>query len=278
MFSGRKLIIATKHHKEKVIAPILEKELGVHCFVDENFDTDQFGTFTGEIERVLDPLSSARTKCLHAMELNDCNLGIASEGSFGPHPSLFYMNADDEFLVFIDKKNDLEIIWRECSTETNFAAKTIKNFRELSQFCAEVYFPTHAVVLRKSQEESVDVFKGINSQETLKNTFDFLLNKYGEVFVETDMRALFNPTRMKIIETATKNLALKINTVCPHCKSPGFGVTEVKKGLKCELCGFPTKGILSHISECKKCHYRDEQFYPNHKTREDAMFCDFCNP
>ena len=35
MFKGRNLLIATKHEKEKVIAPILEKELGVKCFVDK---------------------------------------------------------------------------------------------------------------------------------------------------------------------------------------------------------------------------------------------------
>jgi hypothetical protein len=32
MFQNRKLLIATKHQKEKVIAPILENELGVQLF------------------------------------------------------------------------------------------------------------------------------------------------------------------------------------------------------------------------------------------------------
>lgn len=51
MFAGRKLLIATKHEKEKVIAPILARELGVKCFVVSNLDTDELGTFTGEIDR-----------------------------------------------------------------------------------------------------------------------------------------------------------------------------------------------------------------------------------
>ena len=51
MFEGRKLLIATKHKKEIVIAPILEKELGVTCFVAPDLDTDELGTFTGEVER-----------------------------------------------------------------------------------------------------------------------------------------------------------------------------------------------------------------------------------
>ena len=120
MFEDRNLIIATKHKKEDVIAPILEKELGVKCFVSSDLDTDLLGTFTGEIERKEDPVSSARNKCYMAMELTNCDLAIASEGSFGPHPTLFFIPADDEILVFVDKKNGLEIIAREISTESNF--------------------------------------------------------------------------------------------------------------------------------------------------------------
>jgi hypothetical protein len=101
MFKGRNLIIATKHSKEKVIAPIVEKELGVKCFVSLDLDTDLLGTFTGEIERKDDPVTSARNKCLMSMELTNCDLAIASEGSFGPHPTLYFIPADDEILVFV---------------------------------------------------------------------------------------------------------------------------------------------------------------------------------
>ena len=115
IFKGRKLLIATKHEKEKVIAPILEKELGVKCFVVKNFDTDKLGTFTGEIDRIDDPITTVRNKCIMAMELMNCDLAIASEGSFGAHPTIYFVPADDEFLIFIDKKNGLEIIAREIS-------------------------------------------------------------------------------------------------------------------------------------------------------------------
>ena len=54
-FSGRKLLIATMHQKEKAIAGILEKQLGVKCVVPENFNTDLLGTFSGEVEREDDP-------------------------------------------------------------------------------------------------------------------------------------------------------------------------------------------------------------------------------
>ncbi|CAN5510883.1 hypothetical protein BH10BAC4_BH10BAC4_23470 [soil metagenome] len=105
MFKGRNLIIATKHQKEKVIAPIVQKYLGVNCIVAENFDTDIFGTFTGEVERADDPIITARKKCLRAMELTGADLAIASEGSFGAHPNFFFVPADDEIILLMDQKN-----------------------------------------------------------------------------------------------------------------------------------------------------------------------------
>ncbi|MDP4933075.1 MAG: hypothetical protein NWR30_00040 [Salibacteraceae bacterium] len=278
MFQGRNLIVATKHQKESVIAPLLETALGVQCLTNPAFDTDKLGTFTGEIERVLDPIQTARQKCLMAMELSQCDLGVASEGSFGPHPSMFFVSADDEFLMFIDKKNNLEIIVREISTETNFNGKEVLNWQELLAFANSAKFPSHGLILRKSKHENEGIVKGITDENTLKEVYSALYEKYGCVYVETDMRAMFNPTRMKVIAAAARKLVAKIETVCPCCGMPGFGVTDAKKGLPCGLCGLPTKSTLSHISECQHCKHEKEELYPNEKTSEDPMYCDYCNP
>jgi hypothetical protein len=278
LFQGRKVIIATKHQKEKVIAPIFEKELGVICFVDETFDTDALGTFTGEIERELDPISTAREKCLRAMNINNCDLGIASEGSFGPHPSMFFINADDEFLIFIDTKNKIEVLVRELSTSTNFNGKQIQSQEELLEFANQIEFPKHGLILRKSKDEKTDICKGIIDFETLEITFEYLYSKYNSVYVETDMRAMFNPSRMNVIEKATQKLVQKIRSTCPQCKMPGFGITDARKGLECSLCGSPTNSTLSYIYDCQHCQFTKEEMYPNKKTTEDPTYCDYCNP
>jgi hypothetical protein len=278
MFKGRRLIIATKHHKEKVIAPLLEKALGVTCFIDKSFDTDTLGTFSGEIERKQDPVSTAKLKCLKAMELNNCDLGIASEGSFGAHPSIVFAGADDEFLIFIDKKNELEIIVRELSTETNFNGKKIRSEKDLMDFAELVKFPSHALILKSSKTETKAIFKGITSFTVLKEAFTILLKKHHSVFAETDMRAMYNPSRMAVIQDAAEKLANKIQSFCPECNTPGFGVTDLKKGLPCDLCGLPTKSTLSLIYTCQKCQYLSEDFYPNNKKVEDPMYCNLCNP
>jgi hypothetical protein len=278
MFKNRKIIIATKHKKEQVIAPILENELGVKCFTDEAFDTDVLGTFTGEVERELDPISTAREKCLRAMKQNNCDLGLASEGSFGPHPTMFFVNADDEFLIFIDSKNNIEIIVRELSTSTNFNGKQIENQTELLEFVNKVGFPSHGLILRKSKEETADIHKGITDAEILKTTFELLHSKYKTVYAETDMRAMYNPTRMSVIEKATEKLVQKVKSTCLNCKMPGFGITDAKHGLECSLCGSPTNSILSYIYVCQHCKFTKEEIYPHKKTTEDPMYCDYCNP
>ena len=278
MFQGRNLLIATKHEKEKVIAPILESQLGVKCFVASEFDTDELGTFTGEIERKGDPISTARNKCHRAMDLMDCDLAIASEGSFGSHPTIFFAPADDEFLLLIDKKNNIEISVRELSLETNFNGSEIKTKEELQEFATKSNFPSHGLILRKSKEELEGITKGIIDEKLLNSTFFKLIKNYGTAYIETDMRAMFNPSRMKVIEKATLKLVKKIKSVCPNCKTPGFGIVDRKVGLPCNQCRFPTKSTLSYLYNCQKCNYKKEEEFPNGKQTEDPMYCDICNP
>lgn len=278
MFADRILVIATKHNKEQVIAPLMEKAFGLKCITPEGFDSDRFGTFSGEIERKLDPLSAAREKCLAAMKASNCDVGIASEGSFGAHPTLFFVPADDEILIFIDQKNNLEIVVREISTKTNFQAKVVKSYDELIDFARSALFPSHALILRKNRDETEGIIKGISNDEDLKKAFARIHSTQDEVHVETDMRAMFNPSRMQVITAATEKLIEKINCTCPKCATPGFDIQQVQTGLPCNRCAAPTRSTLSHIYQCKVCSYSKEERYPYGMESEDPGFCDFCNP
>ena len=278
MFKGRSLLIATKHEKEQIISPIFEKEMGVICFVPDHFDTDVLGTFTGEVERKFDPITTARQKCTLAMDQANADMAIASEGSFGPHPSIFFVNADEEILVFIDKKNDLEIIVKEISTTTNFNASEICSLRALKVFANKVGFPSHALILRQSKNDFKTIYKGITTWIKLIDAYNHLINHSDSVYVETDMRAMYNPTRRNVIQAATIKLVEKIKNTCPACKTPGFGITGIKEGLPCSACKAPTRSVLSQIYSCQKCNYEEYKAYPYDKTEEDPMYCDQCNP
>lgn len=278
LFAGRKLLIATKHKKEQVIAPVLTKALKVDCVVDDRIDTDVFGTFSGEIERVNDALETCREKCRAVMRVSNCDMALASEGSFGAHPTLGFMHADEELLVFMDTRNNLEIVVRELSTKTNFNGAEIKSEKELLTFASGVLFPSHGLIMRKTAGDNSHIVKGITDINQLKDTFNYFSHHFGGAYVETDMRAMYNPTRMKVIKAATHKLVKKIKSFCPECALPGFWITNIRTGLPCALCGFPTRSTLFYEYACSSCCYTIEKKFPHGKQQEDPLFCDLCNP
>ena len=119
-YGGEKVFFATKHSKETVLKPILAK-LGLEC-IRLDVDTDRFGTFSGEVERVGSVRETLRLKTDAAAKLNPgARFFLASEGSFGPHPLIGFVSSDHEALLFIDTKLKTEIYVEEISTKTNFA-------------------------------------------------------------------------------------------------------------------------------------------------------------
>lgn len=278
LFYGKRAVIATKHKKEKVIAPVLEAGLGIKCEVPADFDTDRYGTFSGEIERISSPLDAVRQKCFDAMEKYGFNIGIASEGSFGPHPSLFFAHANEELIMFIDKQNHLEVVVREISTDTNFNGQLIKRIDELMDFAKQVQFPSHALILKSGRDKLDDMIKGITDPDELQENAEDMLRRFGALYVETDMRAHLNPSRMRVIEKASQKLLQTLRQLCPQCNTPGFTVEEVRRGLPCLQCKLPTKSAQVYLHICKKCNYTHQQWHPHGKEFEQPDYCDYCNP
>lgn len=275
-FSNRIMIIATKHEKEKFLAPLFNTRLGVTCRVAINLDTDQLGTFTGEQPRLLEPQAAARRKCELALELENADLALASEGSFGIHPLNPFVPANEEWLYFLDRKNNLQLAIREVSFDTNYACSWIESEKELEDFAAQVNFPSHALILRVSPESAESIQKGISSWVDLFLTFHNLHKLYGKVYVETDMRAMHNPARQQVITKAALQLIARLESTCPVCSYPGFGVISEVKGLPCALCRTPTQSLLKTIVGCIRCGHRQE-LNPEKKF-ETPQYCDVCNP
>lgn len=278
LLKNRKLVIATMHTKELVISPFLEQEFGVHCITSSELNTDVLGTFSGEVERTLSPVEAAREKCKRAMELTNTDLAVASEGSFGAHPTVVFLAADEEWIVLVDKKNNYEVVGRKLSTQTNYNSKLVYTLDEANAFAKEIGFPDHGIILKNTETNFEEVHKGITDQSLLENHVKSYLKKYEQVWIETDMRANYNPTRMKVIEEATQELIKAFKDSCPQCGTPGLKVTETKRGLPCRQCGLPTKSILSVTYCCQKCNYSEERKNPQGKEFEEPIYCDFCNP
>ncbi|KAB3533494.1 hypothetical protein F8154_10860 [Alkaliphilus pronyensis] len=281
-FKNRIGVLATMHKKETVISPILEKELGIRIIVPEAFNTDEFGTFTRDIERRGNQLETAKYKAEAVMELTGETLALASEGSFGPHPITPFLPFNREIVVFIDKENDLELIGEAATTATNFNHKPVKSLQEAHEFAIEAGFPEHGVVVKTKElsKKEDEIFKGITTMKDLELAVNSALSGSidGVIHIETDMRALYNPTRMKNIEAATRDLVKKIYNLCPKCLWPGFTLVDRKAGLPCGWCGIPTDLTLSLLYSCKKCGYNQQQLYPEGIKKADPGRCKFCNP
>ncbi len=279
-FAGRTLVLGTKHKKEKVIAPILERELGVRVIVPDNFDTDQFGAFTREIARAGDQLEAARRKAVAAMDLLGADLGLSSEGSFGPHPDIPFITSNFELVLLIDRKHGLEIRGHHRSGETNAGAAYVSSVAEAKEFAKKFGFPEHGLVVRRSENSKRDIFKGIVSYQELEEKVSYLLGKFlvKKVYLETDLRAHVNPTRMKSIGLAAKDLIENIRSVCPKCVVPGFVIMDVVRGLPCGRCGQKTDVPLAIVRACQKCKFKVQDRPPKSKTFADPGMCGYCNP
>jgi hypothetical protein len=272
-FEGREIRIATMHGKEKVIGPALEKAYRMKYSVAA-LDTDLLGTFSGEVERVLTPLEAAREKCRLALEMNDGEIAIASEGSFGSHPTLYFMPTDEEILLLVDRKNDLEIAVKHTSLQTNYGYFSTESDESLSDFLKRVKFPSHALIVKTADF----IEKGIQSREQLDRAINACHSMNGQYQLMTDMRAMHNPSRMTVIQEATDKLIQKMQSQCPACSRPGFWITDALTGLLCSTCSMPTRSVKAVIYSCEGCHYTEKADFPDGKMEEDPMFCDFCNP
>ncbi len=278
-FADRAAAIATMHGKERAIAPPIEAALGLRAIVPPDFDTDAFGTFTRDVPRLADQRETARRKAYAAMELLGATVAIASEGSFGPHPALPLVPCDRELVVLCDREHGLEVWGEVLTVETNFASQWVGDVAAAIAFAQRVGFPDHGlVVLPAAASAKQAIHKGITTEAALIAAVEALLSRSPTVRLETDMRAMHNPTRMRAIAQATTDLIRKLKQQCPQCGLPGFDVASVRRGLPCGLCGLPTQAPRAHIYRCQRCHHEQELSLTDDNPTADPATCPVCNP
>jgi hypothetical protein len=277
---NRFAVLATMHRKEQAIAPLLEQELGIQSIVPPDLNTDVFGTFTRDVKRLGTQIEAARAKATKAIELTGQTLALASEGSFRPHPLIPYLAINCEIVLLLDQSYGLELIGQVFSTETNYRHQMVGSLQEARQFAQKVGFPEHGLVVMggDSLTEAPPIIKGITCEDQLADAFQVALRYSHKVHIETDMRALYNPSRMKVIRQATEDLLRKIAQTCPKCSWPGFDIVKRKPGLPCTLCHQPTQLTRSALYRCEHCGFSEEELFPDGRSTADPGECEYCNP
>lgn len=280
-YAGRTAVFATMHRKEQVVAPALSSTLGLIVTTTPRLDTDQLGTFSGEIPRSGTMLEVAMRKARLGMSAAGVPLGLASEGSFGPHPAIPYIPAGMELLVFVDDERGIVVTESLIAEKTNYDHLVILPGAASDAFLQRIGFPTHGLIVRPNEGEVASALaKGIVDHDSLRRAIEAAaaVSSDGRARMETDMRAHFNPTRMESLAILSVRLAQRLARQCPACGCPGFGRTGSRTGLVCEDCGAPTELVLAEILGCPACDYTEERSRGDGLQRAPAQHCPLCNP
>lgn len=280
-YYGRTVALATMHRKEQVIRKPLSSLMGLHVVVPEKINTDMLGTFSGEVERHGTPREVALRKARLGMQAAGLPLGLASEGSFGPHRDLPFVPENHELLVFIDDELGIQVVEQILTTKTNFAHHTAKDLGDLGEFLSQADFPSHGLIVRPNiGSQSGLLYKGLTSLEALKDAVEQCASAStdGYARVETDMRAHMNPMRRKVIRQAAIRLARRLACLCPECGTPGLGRVDVIRGLPCETCGGETELVSGDVHGCAKCTFRQILPRGDGLRFAPAQYCPLCNP
>lgn len=186
-------VLGTRHGKEVVSVPTLRAELGLEAELLRALDTDRFGTFTREVPTPATAWETVRAKTLAALAKHGrARFGIASEGSFGPHPRIPFAAGGAEVVLLIEKKSGLELAGVDVTMETNFASNEVETLDEAVTFAADVSFPSHGVILMACQNgkpvPSLGVTKGIVDAGVFEEAVGGVLRTHARAWIETDMR------------------------------------------------------------------------------------------
>jgi hypothetical protein len=273
--AGQTFALATLHDKARAIAPALA-HLGVSLRVAA-IDTDQLGTFSGEIERPGSMREAAIEKARRGALALGLRYGLASEGSFGPDPTLPFLASGTELLVFLDTQTG-HVVAEQVRTQTNFAHVSLTPGADIDAFLSRIGFPDHAVIVRPDlPDRATPNAKGLTSRAALEDA-RLKLAPFGPLRLETDMRAHLNPSRMGEIARLAEKLTERLATACPACAAPGFGRIDVRLGLPCADCGTPANLVASEIFGCTACGVTQERPRSDGRTQADPAHCPSCNP
>lgn len=276
-YAGAVAGLATRHGKLPLIAPALAP-LGLDVVLAPGVDTDAFGTFTGEVARTGTAVETVLAKAIAAARESGLGLGLASEGSFGPHPAVPLLALDVELVAFLDAAADLRVLGRASSTRATWLQRCAAPEDDLTDWLDRIGFPQQGLVI-SPEDADRPVVKGVRSPDGLARALASAAaqSSTGQARISTDLRAMHNPYRQVVITAAAADLADRLARRCPGCGSPGYGPDHVETGLPCRTCGTPTTEKAATISTCPTgCGHTSRDLVE--ATAADPGRCPYCNP
>ena len=277
-YRDRLIAVGTRHGKQTQLAPAFHRVLGAVLFTP-SIDTDQFGTFTGEIPRTGTAIEAARAKATLAMRVSRLPRGLASEASYGPLPGSG-IPGHEEILLFRDDLLGIEVLEGYRTAFVPGSCHSVASLDEVPDSLLAT-LPGQALIVRPNDPRPGSVpgvVKGIVDVATLRAAVGSATRRSadGLAAVEPDLRAQHNPSRRRILVRLAATLAHRLATRCPACRTPGFGTVATEPGLPCRFCGTPTPLTTNDVHGCASCTHRVTR--PVAGPGADPASCPRCNP
>lgn len=277
-FAGHASVLTTKHGKLDVIAPPLVST-GLSIDLAE-LDTDTLGTFSGDVPRPGPPLETAVRKARLGMEARGVELGLASEGSVGPHPAAPWIVVDRELVVLVDDRRGTVVAGRAASADIVGTSTTARPGDDVGRLLARADVPTHAVVVVPNLGPPSPAHKGLRHAAEVGAAVErcAAVSPDGLARIETDLRAHCCPSRRAVIRAAAVDLAGRLLAGCPRCGTPGWGRADVVSGLPCSWCGTEVDRVRAELYGCVSCPHTSERPLSPERKNADPGECPSCNP
>lgn len=265
--------MVTHHGKAQILRSTVEERGWTIEEIDA--DTDALGTFAGDVPRAASPFETAVRKAgLGRSEDNSWLL--ASEGTITS--SLLLGPVIHELIVALAPERGVVIAGRYVAPfpiakklEVDPGMNAVEVERELVATFGVGRFVT--VLVRASTPQVVrDVRAGASLAHLVSEA-----SEHGEsVLIQTDLRAHRCPERHEVLHCAMNDLLDRLETNCPICRQPGFGVLENVPGLPCSQCNVPTDVTKAMNWRCEWCEYHEEEHVGAESA--DPSLCQWCNP
>lgn len=272
-----KVALATKHGKLSQIGPWIETLNGWTVELAE-IDTDQYGTFSGEVARKKSPRDTAIAKAKAAADLLESEYGLASEGTIGAHPAHPWTNSDHEILALIRRNDDFVLTETFLSPQIQAHSEEIDQNTDLDAVAAKLDLPFHAAIIVAVGTADIVLHKGVHDPNDFKQKITEAFSSGKKLLrVENDFRAMHSPSRQANISQCAELLVNRIATLCAVCQEIGFGKVSYEYGLPCSECERLVLSVANaERHACVSCEHTELR--PLDRVFVDPSRCDFCNP
>jgi len=269
------------HAKERAVAPPFRRLLDAEVVVTPRLDTDELGTFTGEVPHPDALVETCLIKAELVFRSLDVDCALASEGSYGPIDSVPLVPSGVEVMAFLDRTRGVKIVETLPTHRTNWRLLRFKaDDPNIAKAVKAIGFPRYGVFVLCSSDMAHPVKTGLDTLDNVVAAMNREARRSddGMAVLIADMRAHRNPTRMRVLRALSWKLANRLQHLCPKCHAPGFGSIGNRRGLPCEACGEPTHWVHYEIDGCSACGHAEARPRKDGRTTASARSCPSCNP